>query len=117
MFVPCLKLLLVENCGFKLRTLINSSIKDNGNFDIYLASDVKTSIAEAVEIEGYSCEAYGQMMSKRKEWGNVIEICTVAEMFSINVGVFILEHNCQLYKLPKLHFMKYQRNICTQFKY
>jgi hypothetical protein len=34
-------------------------------------------------MEGYSCQAYSQLMSNINERGGVVEIATVAEMFSV----------------------------------
>jgi hypothetical protein len=87
-----------RNDGFELRSSVNSYIRDNGSVDINLAPDVRTSITEAVLMEGYSCQAYSQLMSNINEWGGVVEIATVAEMFSVNVCVFVPVINSRLYK-------------------
>jgi OTU-like cysteine protease len=75
--------------GFQLRSSINTYIRDNGNVMINLAPDVRTSITDAVLMEGYSCEAYSQLMSNKNLWGGVVEIGTVAKMFSVNVSIFV----------------------------
>lgn len=87
-----------HNDGFQLRTSVNTFIRDNGNVNINLAPEVRTSITEAVHMEGYSCQTYSQLMSNTNEWGGVIEIATVAEMFAVNICIYIPVHNSRLYK-------------------
>jgi hypothetical protein len=56
---------------------------------IYLSPTVRLTISDAVEIEGYSCQAYTERMSRITSWGGAIEIGTVSEIFSVVVCVYV----------------------------
>lgn len=85
--------------GYKLRSSLNTYIRNNDNVEIKLAPDVRATITEAVNQEGYSCLAYSQFMSNKNEWGGVIEIGTVAETYTINIFIFVPVKNSRLFKL------------------
>jgi OTU-like cysteine protease len=75
--------------GFQLRSTINEFIKVKNETLIYLSPSVRMKISDAVHNEGYSCEEYFELMSRRTSWGGAIEISIVAEIFSVNVCIFV----------------------------
>jgi hypothetical protein len=75
--------------GFLLRSSINNFIKKESHSYIYLSPTVRLTNSDAAEIEGYSCQAYTERMSRITSWGGAIEIGTVAEIFSVVVCVYV----------------------------
>jgi hypothetical protein len=77
-----------ELSGFELRENICNFLRVNGETLVSLTPVVVESIAEALSMDGSSCEAYYRKMLNRAEWGGCFEIAILVEMFSIGVSVF-----------------------------
>ena len=75
--------------GLRLREQICSYIRDNEDVVISISPDEQRTLSEAVGMEGYTCLSYCAKMRNVMEWGSVIEISTVAEMFLIGIRVYV----------------------------
>ena len=75
--------------GLRLREQICSYIRDNEDVVISISPDEQRTLSEAVGMEGYTCLSYCAKMRNVMEWGSVIEIATVAEMFLIGIRVYV----------------------------
>ena len=70
-----------EFSGFQLRENICNFLRVNGEALVSLTPDVVESIADALLMDGSSCEAYYRRMLNRAEWGGSFEIAILVEMF------------------------------------
>ena len=101
---------LISTNGFTLRRSLNDYVRDNLSKLIWTSPEVRETFSEAI-IVGERCNTrdYYVRMSLNSSRGGMIEICAVAELYHVNIHIYIRNADPRrLFKL--LGSFKYSMN-------
>ena len=101
---------LYSNNGFTLRRSLNDFIRNNLSKLVGTSPEVCDTFSAAIIFgEGYSTRDYYAKMSLNSSWGGMIESCAVAELFHVNIHIYVRNADPRrLFKL--LGLLKYTLN-------